>query len=333
MNYIEKISYALMIGLFFIVMSFNLLSILLAGTISYIVINKIYININYHVSNKFVNTFLNKGSLVLLLAIIIFLLGVIFYSITQFDNDNVKLMLSYVFETLQEIKKYIPLYLSELIPTTIDSLKKETIDILQDNTAHIFEITKQSVSFIIHVLIGVLLACLVVIDKSHNQNKKTGLKEELSKRLLVYKSVFEKILTAQVKISSINTILTSVYLLIVIPLVFHIHLPYVGTIVVLTFLFGLIPVIGNLITNVIIVVVSLSASLWLAILSLLYLIIIHKLEYYFNAKIIGGKIETSIWELLIVMIVFESIWGIGGVIVSPFVYGYIKEEMKLKNLI
>ena len=47
--------------------------------------------------------------------------------------------------------------------------------------------------------------------------------------------------------------------------------------------------LGNLISNTVIVMVSLSVSLYVAIGSLVFLIAIHKLEYFINARIIGGR--------------------------------------------
>ena len=61
--------------------------------------------------------------------------------------------------------------------------------------------------------------------------------------------------------------------------------------------------------------------------------VIHKLEYFLNAKIIGSEIEASAWELLVAMIVFERIFGVGGIVVAPVYYAYVKNEMKWQKLI
>ena len=57
------------------------------------------------------------------------------------------------------------------------------------------------------------------------------------------------------------------------------------TMIAITFIAGLLPVIGNLISNTVIVIVSLSHSLPTAAVALLFLIVIHKLEYFLNARI------------------------------------------------
>ena len=54
-------------------------------------------------------------------------------------------------------------------------------------------------------------------------------------------------------------VFTALYLLVALPL-FHERLPLSKTLVLLTFIVGLLPVIGNLISNTIIVGISLSVS-------------------------------------------------------------------------
>ena len=109
-------------------------------------------------------------------------------------------------------------------------------------------------------------------------------------------------------------------------------LTYLGLLAV-TFFIGLIPIFGNLISNTVIVVVSLSVSPTVALVSLAFLVIIHKLEYFVNARIIGSKIRARAWELLIAMLVMESAFGIPGLIVAPIYYAYLKDELTARRLI
>jgi predicted PurR-regulated permease PerM len=101
----------------------------------------------------------------------------------------------------------------------------------------------------------------------------------------------------------------------------------------ITFVAGLLPILGNLISNTIIFIVSLSQSLSLALVSLTYLVIIHKLEYFLNARIIGGHIRARAWELLIAMIALEAAFGISGLIAAPIYYAYLKDELRARELI
>lgn len=106
-----------------------------------------------------------------------------------------------------------------------------------------------------------------------------------------------------------------------------------GTMVLITFIAGLLPVVGNLISNTIIAIVSFSDSLLVVFMSLTWLILIHKLEYFLNAHIIGHKIRAKAWELLICMLLFEAIFGIAGLISAPVIYAQIKKTLQDKKWI
>lgn len=91
--------------------------------------------------------------------------------------------------------------------------------------------------------------------------------------------------------------------------------------------------IGNLISNTLIFIVGLSLSLWVGALVLAYLIIIHKVEYFLNARIVGSRIKAKSWEVLLAMLVFEAAFGIPGVVAAPIYYAYMKSELKEAGLI
>jgi hypothetical protein len=61
-------------------------------------------------------------------------------------------------------------------------------------------------------------------------------------------------------------------------------------------------IVGNLISNTLICIVGLSISIYVAIAALIFLVVIHKLEYFLNAEIIGARIRSRAWELLLAMI-------------------------------
>ena len=134
------------------------------------------------------------------------------------------------------------------------------------------------------------------------------------------------------RISALNTSLTAIYLAIVLPLC-GVHLPLIKTMIAVTFIAGLLPVIGNLISNTVIVIVSLSHSLYAALGSLGFLVLIHKLEYFVNARIVGTQIRARAWELLIAMLAMEAAFGIAGVVAAPIYYAYLKDELKSRGLI
>jgi predicted PurR-regulated permease PerM len=143
---------------------------------------------------------------------------------------------------------------------------------------------------------------------------------------------FRSVVFAQVRISALNAFLTGIYLLVIVPWT-GTTLPFAKTMVAVTFITGLLPVIGNLISNTVITIVSLSVSPLLAVSSLAFLVIIHKLEYFVNARVMGGQIQARAWEILIAMLAMEAVFGIAGVIAAPIYYAYLKRELAAHKLI
>jgi len=80
-------------------------------------------------------------------------------------------------------------------------------------------------------------------------------------------------------------------------------------------------------------VVSLSHSLGVAVVVLAYLIVIHKLEYFLNARIVGAHISARAWEMLTAMLVMEAAFGIPGLIAAPIYYAYFKSELRARALV
>ena len=181
-------------------------------------------------------------------------------------------------------------------------------------------------------VIGLVLGAIISLTQVRQVRSMRPLAAELAQRCRRLSLAFRYIVFAQVRISLLNTVFTGLFLLVVLPL-FGVHLPLSKTLVVATFVAGLLPVIGNLISNTAIVIVALSQGAHVAAASLGYLIVIHKLEYFLNARIIGSHINARAWELLIAMLVMEAAFGIPGLIAAPIFYAYFKEELRAKGMI
>jgi predicted PurR-regulated permease PerM len=222
------------------------------------------------------------------------------------------------------------------LPANVDELRSEAVTWLRANAGALGNITETLGKLLIHILIGMIIGGMIVLsDPTHGyaHGRMPGpLARALEARITLLGRAFRRVVFGQVRISALNTLLTGIYLAAVLPL-FGVHLPLVKTMILVTFLVGLLPVLGNLISNTVIVVVSLSVSLYVAIGSLLFLIAIHKLEYFVNARIIGGQIRARAWELLLAMLVMEAAFGIPGVIAAPIYYAYIKYELSARGLI
>jgi predicted PurR-regulated permease PerM len=142
---------------------------------------------------------------------------------------------------------------------------------------------------------------------------------ELGIRFQTFFNSFSRVIGAQIIISIINTGLTAVFLL-------WNGFRFAPVLVILTFLCGLLPIVGNIISNTLIVFVAFTISPKMALIALIYLVVIHKLEYFLNSKIIGDRIKNPMWLTLLGIVLGEKLMGIPGMILAPVVLHYIKVE-------
>ena len=187
---------------------------------------------------------------------------------------------------------------------------------------------------LLHMIMGGLLAVLVFFRHVtyHDGDSRGPLARHLVDKVDRVAHAFARIAMAQLKISAVNTTLTGLYLLVVLPM-FGVRVPFGTTLVVLTFLCGLIPVLGNLISNTVITILSMGVSIGVAVASLSFLIVIHKLEYLINSRIVGGETDSQAWEILLAIVVGEAAFGVGGVVMAPIIYAFIKRELRDRGLV
>jgi predicted PurR-regulated permease PerM len=85
-------------------------------------------------------------------------------------------------------------------------------------------------------------------------------------------------------------------------------------------------VVGNLISNAVIVCIAFTLSPKTALAALVFLVVIHKFEYFLNSKIIGDRIKNPIWLTLVGLILGEKLMGLPGMVLAPVVLHYVKVE-------
>lgn len=178
------------------------------------------------------------------------------------------------------------------------------------------------------VVIGMVVAMSlfanssIVIDAAEHSSKNNLYilsAEEIANRFRTFYRSFATVMGAQIVISTINAIATALFIMVA-------KLPYPWLLVMVTFLCGLLPILGNLISNTIIFCIALTVSPATAFGALAFLIIVHKLEYFLNSQIIGHRIRNPMWLTLLALVLGERLMGIAGMILAPVVLHYIKTE-------
>ncbi len=251
--------------------------------------------------------------------------------------DRIPAMMTQMADALQSTQAWLGEYGKQLIPdvmTDADAIKGAFADWLKRH-ADALKIAGGTFSMgMIHVIMGMLLAILVFFRHvtHHEDRPRAALSHFLAQKADRFTEAFSQIATAQLKISATNTLLTALYLFDVLPL-FGIRLPFSTTIVLLTFVCGLIPILGNLVSNTVIVVLSLGISVPTAIASLVFLVLIHKLEYLINSRIVGGETDSQAWEILLAILIGETAFGVSGVVMAPIIYAFVKRELRERALV
>jgi len=255
-------------------------------------------------------------------------LGAFFHS----EAGSVPLLLKKMADILDRWRAVLPTSLSAYLPDDLDDLKDLLVEGLRGHAGALQKLGAEAGRTVAHILIGVGIGALVALHEAHAGETLGPLARSLQERAVRLSEAFRRMVFAQGRIAALNTGLTTLYLVVILPM-FGAHLPLIKTMIVVAFFVGLLPVVGNLVSNTIIVVVSLSVSLSVASASLVFLVIIHKLEYFLNAHMVGTQMHARAWELLLAMLVMEAAFGIVGVIAAPIYYAYLKDELASRGLI
>ena len=248
------------------------------------------------------------------------------------DDGSYPVLIKKMADLIELSRNQIPEWIADYLPESAEALQQTLTAWMREHAGQAKHIGEQTGRTVAHLIIGMVIGAMAALYDTTRIHHFKPLAAAMHKRVVNLHQAFRQIVFAQVQIAAINAIFTGVFLLLILPLA-GIHLPFVKTMILVTFVAGLLPVIGNLISNTVIVVISLSHSLSTAGMALFFLVTIHKLEYFLNAKIVGTKINARAWELLSAMLVMEALFGIAGVIAAPVFYAYIKSELSRADLV
>ncbi len=313
------------------VISIHLLPALIAGLLVYELVHVLAPLFSRHLSNARARG-LAVGLVVLVVvgAVTGAVLGVLAFMGSE--GGSFAALLAKMAEIIETSRSTLPAWLADLLPRDGEALRERASHWLREHAAELQLIGKETGHMLAHVLIGMVIGGMVSLREGAASGTSGPLALALAERIFRLGEAFRRVVFAQVRISALNTLFTALYLGALLPL-FGVHLPLTKTMIVVTFLAGLLPVVGNLISNSVIFVVSLAHSPGVAISSLAFLVVIHKLEYFLNARIVGAQIRASAWELLTAMLVMESCFGLAGLVAAPICYAWLKDELASRHLI
>lgn len=229
-------------------------------------------------------------------------------------------------DTLHQAKLYLPPAVAAVMPDSMLAMEELVSKSFRTHAAELATAGSHIAHIVVLMLVGWITGILVALRPPRATGELYPFHHVWLGMWCRIARVFKMVVFAQCKIAFINAVLTGIFLLVVMPLLGW-HLPFAKTLTLATFVCGLLPVIGNLISNTLIVVIALSVHFEAAIAALLFLVLIHKLEYFLNAKIQGGALGAQIWELLIALFMMEFLFGPGGMVIAPILYAFVKAEL------
>ena len=318
------------LGILF-VLQFHLLPALIAGLLICELVHALY-----PLFVRRLPTYRAKGiALILILLIVIgtvtaAVVGLIFFM--RSEGGSFSTLLAKMAEIMGNSRAQLPPWLADYLPSSTEGISVKISEWLREHASEFQRIGKETGHSLAHVLIGMVIGAMVSLRDVFEKDARGSLAIALSERVFRLGEAFRRIVFAQVRISAINTAFTALYLAVVLPL-FGVSLPLTKTMIVVTFIAGMLPVVGNLISNTVVFIVSLAHSPGVAVASLGFLVVIHKLEYFLNARIVGSHINAKAWELLTAMLVMESAFGLAGLVAAPICYAWLKDELNQRGLI
>lgn len=263
--------------------------------------------------------------------LILLILGAISFFRNEVGNPQ-DLWQNKLMPLVERARSQLPQSIVERLPDSVDDLRITAMEWTRSHAVTLQLAGKEAARVFVHIIIGLVLGAIVALSRARPAHQVGPLAAELSLRAARLADAFHNIVFAQIKISLVNTTFTAIFLLVVLPM-FGVHLPLTKTLIVITFIVGLLPVIGNLLSNTAITIAGLSVSLSVGVAALGFLILIHKLEYFLNARIVGTQIRARAWELLVAMLLLEAAFGLPGLVAAPIYYAYLKSELEAERLI
>ncbi len=325
------VSYAAAAAALLLVMFLHLLPALIAGLLVYVLVDALVPLMERRLSGALARQIL-VGALA---AVIVGLVALLIFGAIAFFRSEIGdpgTVFDRMMPLIDKARAQLPLWISSHLPESTEGIRASATNLAREHSQQLQLVGKETLHVFGRILVGLILGALIALAHERPSPRHGPLRRDLSARCARLALAFRNIVFAQVKIAALNTIFTAIFLLVVLPLL-GVHLPLAKTLVAITFVVGLLPVVGNLISNTLIVIVALSVSLWVALGALVFLVLIHKFEYFLNATIMGGQIRARAWEILLAMLVMEAAFGLPGVVAAPIYYAYLKNELEAAELI
>jgi predicted PurR-regulated permease PerM len=297
---------------------------LLAALFSYLALSKL--------------TMPRRGGKWIAVAVFLILISATAYGLVHFAAHTVKILPEIADRSIPSFIAWAKQHGIELPFTDYDSLKDLAIDTVKSEAQYLSSFARfarGATSNAVLLIAGCVVAVSLFLNPRFElsgagsavpkDNLYSRCFGEITARFSTLYQSFVTVMGAQILISAINTVLTAIFVLAV-------GLPYSIVVIGVTFICGLLPVVGNVMSNTAVVMIGFTVSPQMALGALAFLVVVHKLEYFLNSKIVGWRIRNPLWLTLLGLILGEKLMGVPGMVIAPVILNYIKLEASRASL-
>lgn len=199
-------------------------------------------------------------------------------------------LLDFTARTVLELRQKLAPEIDAMLPEGAADVQRVVAGYLRAQEGALTQTGRAWLNSLLFAYVGLLIGTVAAV---HSPTPRGPLAEQLRRRAHLFGGAFHQIVTTQFWIAAANTFFTALFLVFVLPTSQQ-QLPYTPLPIALTFLAGLVPIVGKLVCNAVITLVGLSVSPTTAFVCLAFLVLIHKAEYLINAKVVGSRTEMSI---------------------------------------
>src|SRR5262249_15874960 len=140
------------------------------------------------------------------------------------EHGNPAVIFERLAPVLDRARAQFPSWIVEYLPASPDDIRVVTLDWMKEHTAQLQGGATHALRILVQVIIGIATGWMVALYKARKHTPGGPLAVALTERASHLVTAFKDVVFAQVKISAVNTVLTGIFLLIVLP-IFHVYLP------------------------------------------------------------------------------------------------------------
>lgn len=245
-----------------------------------------------------------------------------------FKSGGLGRLMQLVADTLDQLRATAPGWVVARLPESADAVQQSVSQWLREHAGEMQRWGMDALKVLVKIIIGLAIGLMAAAAKADSERPPPRPLVQLAQaRMLQLANAFGDVFSAQLRISLINAALTGIFLLVVLPALGY-RVPLGPTLVGFTFFASLIPILGNLLSNTAITIAALTVSVWVGVASLVYLVVIHKLEYFLNARIVGGHTNVPTSTMLAAMLVLEAAFGVAGLVAAPIFAAWLVRELR-----